>query len=132
MTITDAINRTIDRLDVTKLTHVDLSTFDLRNVEVPKFELPKFDLPTVELPEFPNVDLPVDAERVAGWVRDAAYVGVGAAVVVGQQAEQRVRTLATTVSGAVSDAVAAASETVSARVRTIGTTVSTVVTDVVR
>lgn len=127
MTITDAITRTLDRLDVTKLTHVDLSTFDVRRLELPKFELPKFELPNVDLPRIPNVDLPVDAERVAGWVRDAAYVGVGAAVVIGQQAEQRVRTIATTVSGAVGDAVATASESVSARVRTATTAVADVV-----
>jgi hypothetical protein len=91
--ITDSISRNLDRFGVSKLTHVDLSSLDLRRVDLPKFDLPKFDLP--------KFDMPVQAERVAAFARDAAYVGVGAAVVAGQEIEQRVRAAATRVADAV-------------------------------
>ena len=115
-TITSTINRTLDRLDVTKLTHVDMSNLDIRKLELPKFELPKFELPKFELPE---LQAPAGAERAAAWARDAAYVGVGAAVVVGQEIGQRTRTAAETVAGAVTDAVATASDAVVSRVRQV-------------
>ncbi len=87
------------RLDPTKidLTKVDLRKVDPRKVELPTvrlpelptFELPSFDLPKFELPDTP--ELPVD--RIAGFARDAAYVGVGAVVVTAQRAEERRREL---------------------------------------
>ena len=43
----------------------------------PTFDLPKFDLPKFDLPD---VDLPTAVEQVVGFARDAAYVGVGLAV----------------------------------------------------
>ena len=52
--------------------------------EVPEFELPKFDLPKIDLPE---VDLP-SAERIAGFVRDAAYVGVGLVVLSAEKLQE--------------------------------------------
>jgi hypothetical protein len=62
----------------------DLSKFDVTKLDLPS--LPTFGLPTVDLP---NIDLPqIDLDRVAGVVRDAAYVGVGLAVL----AVQRVQT----------------------------------------
>ena len=120
---------TLDALKRFDPTTIDLSRLDVRNVALPKFDmpkfdvrnvaLPKFDMPKFDMPEIPNVDLPVDAERVAGLARDAAYVGVGAVVVVAQQADERLREFAETFSGAVSDAVSTAAETVTARVRQV-------------
>ncbi|MFP5487240.1 MAG: hypothetical protein ACLGHQ_02890 [Acidimicrobiia bacterium] len=92
----------LKRLDPTKidLTKIDLTKLDVRQIELPKFELPKFDLPKfpkVEVPfelpkmERPKVDLPVD--RIAGFARDAAYVGVGAAVVAAKAASERRRAI---------------------------------------
>ncbi len=66
---------------------LDLSKLELPKFEVPKFDLPKFDLPKFDLPELPNVDLP-SAEQVAGFVRDAAYVGVGFAVMTAERVQE--------------------------------------------
>jgi hypothetical protein len=63
------------------LPKIDLSKFELPQIKRPDFELPKFELPKVELP---NVDLP-SAERIAGFARDAAYVGIGLAVVTAER-----------------------------------------------
>ena len=52
-----------------------------RSSSCPTFELPKFDLPKIDLPE---VDLP-SAEQIAGFARDAAYVGVGLAVMTAER-----------------------------------------------
>jgi hypothetical protein len=78
-TATETVTKLIDRLDP-------------RSFEMPKFELPKFELPRFQLPdvELPKVELP-DADRVVALVRDAAYVGVGAAVVGAQEVDDRVR-----------------------------------------
>ena len=69
----------------------DLSDFDLSKVELPKFDLskiewPKFELPTFELPkvDLPEVDLP-SVEQIAGFARDAAYVGIGLAVMTAER-----------------------------------------------
>ena len=79
---------------------VDLSKFELPKFDVSKFELPKFEMPKFELPELPEVDLPkfelpelpdVDVDRIAGFARDAAYVGIGLAVLTVQQAQVRRR-----------------------------------------
>jgi len=48
---------------------VELPTFDLTNF--PQFDLPKIDLPGVELPS---------VDELTGYARDAAYIGVGLAV----------------------------------------------------
>jgi hypothetical protein len=79
----------------------NLPNFDLPKFDLPKFDLPKFDLPKLDLSKFdvtkldlPKFDLPtfdvpeIDVDRVAGVVRDAAYVGIGLAVL----AVQRVQT----------------------------------------
>jgi hypothetical protein len=92
----------LTRLDVRKLEmpKFDMPKFDMPKFEMPKFEMPKFEMPTFpavdvpfELPkmELPQVDLPID--RLAGLARDAAYVGVGAAVVAAKTADERRRTL---------------------------------------
>jgi hypothetical protein len=81
-------------------TTIDLSKLDLRNVALPRFDMPRFDMP-----ELQNVELPVDADRIAGFARDAAYVGVGAVVVTAQQADERLRGLASTVSARVRQVV---------------------------
>lgn len=67
----------------------DLADFDLSKVEWPKFELPelpKFDLPKFDLPkvDLPDVDLPT-VEQIAGFARDAAYVGIGLAVMTAER-----------------------------------------------
>ena len=55
---------------------------------LPKFEMPTFDLP-FELPKFemPEIDMPElpSAEQVIDFCRDAAYVGVGLAVVTAER-----------------------------------------------
>ena len=43
---------------------------------MPTFELPKVDLPEVDLPS---------AEQIVGFARDAAYVGVGLAVMTAER-----------------------------------------------
>lgn len=82
----------IKNLDVKDfdLTKIDLGRFDVRNFDLPKFDLPKFDLPEFDLPE---IDLPVDVDRVAGLARDAAYAGVGVAVITAQKVDDRRREL---------------------------------------
>lgn len=72
---------------------VDLSSFDFSKLEFPRFDLPKIDLPRFDLPD---VDLP-DADRVLGFARDAAYVGIGLAVLGAQQVQVRGRELVATV-----------------------------------
>ena len=92
----------LKKLDPTKLdlTKLDVRKLDLPRVTVPKFEMPKFEMsafPKVDVPfelpkmELPKVDLPLD--RLVGLARDAAYVGVGAAVVTAKAADDRRRTL---------------------------------------
>lgn len=78
---------------------------DLRNVHLPKLDLPKWDLPKWDLPELDltkldltRLDLPIDADRVGGVARDAAYVGIGAVVVTAQKLEEGGRKLAGIVS----------------------------------
>ena len=69
----------------------DLSDFDLSKVEWPKLDLSKIEWPKFELPEFelPKVDLPdVDlpsVEQIAGFARDAAYVGIGLAIMTAER-----------------------------------------------
>lgn len=78
---------------------------DLRNVRLPKLDLPKLDLPKLGLPKWDlpeldltRLDLPIDADRVGGVARDAAYVGIGAVVVTAQKLEEGGRKLAGIVS----------------------------------
>jgi hypothetical protein len=63
---------------------MDLPKFEMPNIDLPKFELPKFELPDAGLPEL---------DRVAGLARDAAYAGVGAAVVTVQKLDEQRREL---------------------------------------
>ena len=69
----------------------EMPTFEMPKFEMPKFELPDFELPKFEMPTFemPKVDLPeVDlpsVEQITGFARDAAYVGVGLAVMTAER-----------------------------------------------
>ena len=60
--------------------------FEFPKFELPKFELP-FDLPKVDLPKFELPDMPElpTAEQALAFARDAAYVGVGLAVVTAER-----------------------------------------------
>ena len=64
----------------------ELPELDFSKIQWPEFELPKFDLPNVDLPnvELPNVDLP-SVEQIAGFARDAAYVGIGLVVMTAER-----------------------------------------------
>ena len=53
---------------------VELPTFDLTNF--PQFDLPKIDLPGLELPS---------VDELTGYARDAAYIGVGLAVLTAER-----------------------------------------------
>ena len=73
---------------------LNMSDFDLSKLEWPKVEWPKFELPEFELPKFdwpkvelPEVDLP-SLEQIAGFYRDAAYVGIGLAVVTVERLQE--------------------------------------------
>ncbi len=59
----------------------ELPELDFSKIQWPEFELPKFDLPNVDLP---NVELP-SVEQVAGFARDAAYVGIGLVVMTAER-----------------------------------------------
>ena len=86
-------------------TKIDLTRFDVRKFEMPTFEMPKFEMPKFEMPAFPKVEVPFELpkmelpkvdlplDRLAGLARDAAYVGVGAAVVAARTADERRRTV---------------------------------------
>jgi hypothetical protein len=99
----DLKNLDVKDIDLTKLdlTKIDLSRFDLRKLDLPKFDLPKFDLPKFDLPKFETPELPVDAERVVGIARDAAYAGVGVAVVTVQKLDAQRRELTDQISAQV-------------------------------
>ena len=90
------------KLDPTK---IDLTRFDVRKLEMPRFEMPKFEMARFEMPRFPRVEVPFElptmqlpkvdlpVERLAGMARDAAYVGIGVAVVTAKAADDRRRSL---------------------------------------
>jgi hypothetical protein len=91
----DLKNLDVKDIDLTK---IDFTRFDVRKMDLPKFEMPKFDMPKVDMHQFemPKVDmpeLPVDADRVIGFARDAAYAGVGVAVVTVQKLDAQRREL---------------------------------------
>lgn len=93
----DLKNFDVNDIDLTKL---DLTRFDVRNLDLPKFDLPKVDLPKFEIPE-----LPADADRVVGLARDAAYAGVGVAVVTVQKLDAQRRELTNQITAQVRKAV---------------------------
>ena len=92
----------LKQLDPTK---IDLTRFDVRKFDVRKLDVRKFDVRKFDMPEFPKVAVPFDlprmdlpkfdlpVERLVGLARDAAYVGIGAAVVTAKAADDRRRTL---------------------------------------
>ncbi len=93
----DLKNFDVNDINLTKL---DLTRFDVRNLDLPKFDLPKVDLPKFEIPE-----LPADADRVVGLARDAAYAGVGVAVVTVQKLDAQRRELTNQITAQVRKAV---------------------------
>ena len=75
---------------------IDLSRFDVRELtdQIRAFQLPVVDLPKIDLPDIdlPKIDLPeVDTDRIVGFARDAAYVGIGLGVLAVQQTQVRRR-----------------------------------------
>ena len=89
--------KNLDDKDI-DLTKIDLTRFDIRKFDLPKFDMPKMDLPKVDLPKvdvprFEMPELPVEADRVIGLARDAAYAGVGVAVVTVQKLDAQRREL---------------------------------------
>ena len=96
----DLKNLDVKDIDLTK---IDLTRFDVRKFDLPKFDMPKMDLPKVDLPkvDLPKMDLPkfelpelpVDADRMIDLARDAAYAGVGVAVVTVQKLDAQRREL---------------------------------------
>ena len=86
----DLKNLDVKDIDLTK---IDLTRFDVRKFDMPKFDMPKFDMPQVDMPKFELPELPVDADRVIGFARDAAYAGVGVAVLTVQKLDAQRREL---------------------------------------
>ncbi len=91
----DLKNLDVKDIDLTKidLTRFDIRKFDLPKFDMPKMDLPKVDLPKVDVPRFEMPELPVEADRVIGLARDAAYAGVGVAVVTVQKLDAQRREL---------------------------------------
>jgi hypothetical protein len=85
ITWNDIKNFDVKTLDLTKLdlTKLDLTKLDVRNMDLPKIDLPKL----------PDVDLPVDVDRLADFARDAAYASIGAVVITVQKVDERRREL---------------------------------------
>ena len=91
----DLKNLDVKDIDLTKidLTRFDVRKFDLPKFDMPKMDLPKVDLPKMDLPKFELPELPVDADRMIDLARDAAYAGVGVAVVTVQKLDAQRREL---------------------------------------
>jgi hypothetical protein len=67
---------------------VDFSKLDLSNFDLSKFDLSKFDLGKLPKVDLPKVDLPkMDGDAVVNAAKDAAYIGVGVAVLAFQKAQ---------------------------------------------
>ena len=79
--------------------------FDLPTIDLSSFELPKLSTLTESLPEFP--ELPT-FEQVADAARDAAYVGVGLAVMTFERWQAAGEKLVELVTAGVEQARAAA------------------------
>lgn len=85
----------LTRLDLTRLDLTRLSELTLPDVKLPEMKLPQVELPQVKLPDVDTgqvADRVEQAvEQVAGYARDAAYVGIGLGVLTVQQAQVRRR-----------------------------------------
>jgi hypothetical protein len=81
---------------------------DLPSFELPKFELP-FELPTFDLGECSRPELP-SFDQVAEVARDAAYVGLGLAVMTAERLQAAGEKLAELVTAGVEQARAAATD----------------------
>lgn len=101
MKIPTDVQETFDRMTTAvrefEAPEFKLPEFKLPEFEAPEFKLPEFDMPEFKLPEFdlpkfdmPRFDMP-STERMVDVARDAAYVGVGVAVVTAQKADERRR-----------------------------------------
>lgn len=99
--ITDTVARTVNNTVAGTVT-TTLKRIELPKVDVPRFQMPAFQMPAFERPAF---ELPVDTDRIAELARDAAYVGVGAIVVVAQQADETARSVAGSITESVSSRV---------------------------
>jgi hypothetical protein len=80
-----------------------LPTFELPTLpfDLPSFDLPSCDLSSLELPELPTV------QQVADAARDAAYVGVGLAVMTAERVQAAGAKVAELVTAGVQQARAA-------------------------
>lgn len=95
--------------NLTDLENLDIKQLDLTKLDLSKLDISKLDPRHVQWPEFPSVDLPeLPVDRIADLARDAAYAGIGLAVAVVEQAEQRRKELTDDVTARVRKLVAAA------------------------
>ncbi len=103
--LNDLKNFDLKQLDPTKL---DLTRLDVRNIDLPKFDMSKFEAAQLPSFDFAKLELPIEVTRIAGFARDAAYVGVGAVVVTAKKADERRRELTDQVTAQVRKLVEAA------------------------
>lgn len=87
----DIKNFDVNDVDITK---IDFARFDVRNMDLPTFEMPTFEMPNIEMPTFEMPEIPADFDRIVDFARDAAYAGVGAAVVTAQKLDEQRREMA--------------------------------------
>ena len=108
-TVTDALDSVklqLSKVTTLDLTNLDLTKLDPRNVDLPQVDLTKLDPRKVNLPQVDltkldprnvnlsvvsDVNLPASAERAVGVARDAVYAGIGAAVIVAERVDAEVR-----------------------------------------
>jgi len=107
---TNQVTEAVKSFDASKFdpTKLDFSNFDLSKIEMPKWEMPKFEMPDLpkwdmpkwdmpkwEMPKFemPDVDVPAEVDKIADFVRDLTYAGIGATVIVAQKVDAEVRKL---------------------------------------
>jgi hypothetical protein len=90
-TVSETVKRSSAPLPEVALPALRLPTFRVPEMKLPEIKLPEMKLPDVKLADTVQADVGRAAERVGGLLRDAAYVGVGAVVVVAQETDERVR-----------------------------------------
>lgn len=99
--VPDDVQEAVDRLTAAirnievpdvKLPTIEWSSFDMPKIDMPKVDMPDFKLPEFDMPkiDIPDVELP-STDQMVDFARDAAYVGVGVAVVTAQKADERLR-----------------------------------------
>jgi hypothetical protein len=77
-------NFTRPTVTMPNLPGLDISRLDLSKVRLPTFDRPTVDLPKIDLPD-------IDVDRLGGFVRDAAYAGVGLVALTIEKAAERGR-----------------------------------------